>query len=74
MEMFQGLFLGFQHAFEVHNIMYCFIGAFFGTFIGVLPGLGPVGAMAILLPITFNAPGLGSLIMLAGLYYGAMYG
>lgn len=45
-----------------------------GTLVGVLPGLGPVGAMAILLPITFKMSSAGAIIMLAGMYYGVAYG
>ena len=56
------------------NLLYCFVGVFIGTLIGVLPGIGSVGTMAILFPITFNAPPLGAIIMLAGIYYGSMYG
>ncbi len=52
----------------------CFLGVLVGTLIGVLPGIGPVGAMAILIPITFKVTPVGSVIMLAGIYYGAMYG
>ena len=54
--------------------MYCFIGVFVGTAIGVLPGIGPLVTIAMLLPITFNLPPIPALIMLAGIYYGAQYG
>ncbi len=56
------------------NLVYCFLGAFFGTLVGVLPGLGPVATLAMLLPATYALPPLGGLIMLAGIYYGAQYG
>ncbi|MCK9382228.1 MAG: tripartite tricarboxylate transporter permease [Sulfuritalea sp.] len=56
------------------NIVYCVLGAFIGTLIGVLPGLGPVATIAMLLPATFTLPPLGGLIMLSGIYYGAQYG
>ena len=59
---------------EPANLGACFIGVFFGTLIGVLPGIGPVGAMAMLLPVTFSTTPEASLIMLAGIYYGSMYG
>jgi putative tricarboxylic transport membrane protein len=52
----------------------CFIGVAIGTLVGVLPGLGPVAAISLLLPATFHAPPVASIIMLAGIYYGAMYG
>ena len=74
MEFFQDIVLGFQTSFAPINLLFCFLGVLLGTLIGVLPGLGPVGTMAILLPITFHAPPVASIIMLAGIYYGAMYG
>lgn len=74
MEIIQSLLLGFMVAIKLENLLYCFIGVFIGTLIGVLPGIGPVGAMSILLPITFKVSPLASIIMLAGIYYGAMYG
>jgi putative tricarboxylic transport membrane protein len=73
-EILQSIILGFQVSLQPINLLYCFMGTLVGTFIGVLPGIGPVGTMAILLPITFKAPAVSSLIMLAGIYYGAMYG
>jgi len=68
------LLLGFQVAVSPENLVYCFIGVLLGTLIGVLPGIGPVPAIAILLPATYALPPLASLIMLAGIYYGAQYG
>ncbi len=56
------------------NIFYCFTGVFIGTLIGVLPGIGPVGAMSLLLPTTFHVSPVGAIILLAGIYYGAQYG
>lgn len=56
------------------NLFLCFIGAFIGTVIGVLPGIGPLGAMSILIPVTFKITPVGSVIMLAGVYYGSQYG
>ena len=56
------------------NILMCMIGVILGTLIGVLPGIGPVAAIAMLLPITFNLSPIGALIMLAGIYYGSQYG
>jgi putative tricarboxylic transport membrane protein len=55
-------------------MFYCFMGVFIGTLIGVLPGIGPVGAMSILLPITYKTDPVASIIMLSGIYYGAQYG
>jgi len=74
MDIVQNIFLGFQVSLQPVNLLYCFIGVLIGTLIGVLPGIGPVGAMSILLPVTFHAPPIASIIMLAGIYYGAMYG
>ena len=65
---------GFSIALTPANLGYCFIGVFIGTLIGVLPGIGPVGTMSILLPATFHIPPASAIIMLAGIYYGAMYG
>ena len=74
MEILNNIFYGFSVAFIPANILYCFIGVFIGTLIGVLPGIGPVGAMSILLPVTAQIPPISSIIMLAGIYYGSMYG
>lgn len=65
---------GFQVALQPLNILFCFIGVFVGTLIGVLPGIGPTAAIALLLPTTFAISPVGAIIMLAGIYYGAMYG
>ena len=66
------------HAFGIAldplNLLWCTIGVILGTFIGVLPGVGPTAGIAILLPITSMLPPLAGLIMLAGIFYGAMYG
>ncbi len=74
MEMLNNLYLGFQVALMPVNLLFCVIGVVIGTLVGVLPGIGPVGAMALLLPATFGVSLDSSLIMLAGIYYGAMYG
>jgi putative tricarboxylic transport membrane protein len=74
MDILNNLFLGFQVALAPMNLLFCFVGVVIGTLVGVLPGIGPVGAMALLLPATFGVPLSSSLIMLAGIYYGAMYG
>src|SRR5689334_25309224 len=74
MELFHNLVLGFDVAFSLQNLWFCFIGCFLGTLIGVLPGIGPLATIAMLLPITFNVPPVSALIMLAGIYYGAQYG
>ena len=66
--------LGFSVALTPQNLMYCFVGVFLGTLIGVLPGIGPLATMAMLLPLTFVLPPVSALIMLAGIYYGSDYG
>jgi putative tricarboxylic transport membrane protein len=68
------LYYGFGVALQPVNALACFIGVLVGTLIGVLPGIGPVGAMSILLPVTFGISPIAGIIMLAGIYYGAMYG
>ncbi len=61
-------------AFQPVNFLACFVGAVIGTLVGVLPGLGPAAAMALVLPLTLNLGPTAGLIMLAGIYYGSMYG
>ncbi len=65
---------GFQNALTPENLMYAAIGVLLGTFVGVLPGIGPAMAVALLLPITYGLDVTQSLIMFAGIYYGGMYG
>ena len=75
MDMFSNLAVGFGVATTLANIAFCFIGVLLGTLIGVLPGIGPTATIAMLLPITFQiGDPVSSLIMLAGIYYGAQYG
>jgi TctA family transporter len=74
MEILNNLAFGFEHALTLQNLMYCAIGCVVGTFIGLLPGLGPLSTISLLLPLTYSIPTDGSLIMLAGIYYGAQYG
>lgn len=74
MELANNLLLGMAVAFTPINFIYCFIGVLVGTLVGVLPGLGPLATMVMLLPLTFNMAPITSLIMLAGIYYGAQYG
>jgi putative tricarboxylic transport membrane protein len=71
---FEGLAYGFSIALTPGNLFACFVGVLVGTIVGILPGIGPVGAMALLLPSTFALQPATALIMLAGIYYGAMYG
>ncbi|MDR6952527.1 putative tricarboxylic transport membrane protein [Ancylobacter sp. 3268] len=74
MELASHLALGFDVALTWQNLAFCLIGVLLGTLVGVLPGIGPATTIAILLPITFELPAVGALIMLAGIYYGAQYG
>jgi putative tricarboxylic transport membrane protein len=74
MEIIQSVLYGFQVALQPLNLIYCFFGVLIGTLVGVLPGLGPAAAIALLLPSTFKAAPVSAIIMLAGIYYGAMYG
>jgi putative tricarboxylic transport membrane protein len=74
MGIFDSLLFGFGVVFEPTNLLLCAAGVLVGTLVGVLPGIGPIGAIALLLPATFRATPASSIIMLAGIYYGAMYG
>ena len=71
---FDQLIGGFAVALSWKGLLYCFIGCLWGTIVGVLPGLGPLAGMTLLLPLTFGLdPSIG-IIMLTGIFYGAMYG
>ena len=74
MDVLGNVLYGFQVALQPLNLFYCFMGTLIGTLVGVLPGLGPAAAIALLLPSTFHASPVSATIMLAGIYYGAMYG
>ena len=74
MDVFSYLLSGFATALEPQNLLFALFGAVLGTLIGVLPGIGPTSGIALLLPLTTVLPPTPALIMLAGLYYGAMYG
>ncbi|MDI6762591.1 MAG: tripartite tricarboxylate transporter permease [Thermodesulfobacteriota bacterium] len=73
-ESLQHLASGFTIATTFYNLFYCLIGAIVGTLIGVLPGIGPIAGIALLIPATFGLNPTSAIIMLAGIYYGAMYG
>lgn len=68
------LLYGLSIVLTPDNLFYCFAGALIGTLVGVLPGLGPVAAMSLLFPSTLHLQPVSAMIMLAGVYYGAMYG
>ncbi len=69
-----GLINGFSVVLQPTQLVFIFVGCFLGTLVGVLPGIGPVGAISILMPITFQMSPTGAIVMLAGVYYGVMYG
>src|SRR5512141_2265138 len=66
--------MGFSVALQPQNLLFCLIGVIFGTIVGILPGLGPTAGIAILIPLTFGMDPVSAIIMLCGIYYGAMYG
>ena len=68
------LFQGFGQALTPQNLFFALIGSVLGTLVGVLPGIGPTSGIAILLPLTSFLPPTPAIIMLAAIYYGAMYG
>lgn len=70
----EGIITGFQTAFSFEAILFVLIGVFVGTIIGMLPGLGPISAIAVMIPMTFGMEPSVALIMMAGVYYGAIFG
>ena len=74
MDTLQSLLYGFSVSLTPVNLLYCALGVLLGTLVGVLPGIGPLGGITLLLPTTFGMEPISAIIMLAGIYYGAMYG
>src|SRR5271157_1040282 len=74
MDILNHMALGAHIILQPMNLLFCFLGCLMGTLVGVLPGLGPTAAIALLIPNTFHVPPVTAIIMLAGIYYGAMYG
>ncbi|MCZ2815557.1 tripartite tricarboxylate transporter permease [Modestobacter sp. VKM Ac-2984] len=74
MDSWDGILQGFSVALTPTNLLYVFFGVLIGTVIGVLPGLGPTASIALLLPITYTVEPVTAIILLAGIYYGSMYG
>ncbi|GAQ16441.1 tripartite tricarboxylate transporter TctA family protein [Oceanobacillus picturae] len=70
----EGIIAGFQVAFSLEGLLFVMIGVFVGTFIGMMPGLGPISAIAVMIPITFGMDPAPALVMMAGVYYGAIFG
>ena len=72
--MIEGILIGLKTALCFQNLMMVMIGCFAGTIIGMLPGLGPMTAIALMLPITYGFDPATGLILMAGVYYGAVFG
>ncbi|UGA54141.1 tripartite tricarboxylate transporter permease [Vibrio sp. VB16] len=72
--MLDGILQGLSTAILPMNIFMVFVGCFVGTFIGMLPGLGPISAIALMIPITYGLEPSSGLILMAGVYYGAVFG
>lgn len=74
MDIFDSLLMGLSIAITPMNLLYLLLGAAIGMTIGAIPGFGPSAGIAILLPITFSMDPISAVMMLAAIYYGAMYG
>ncbi|WP_394193260.1 tripartite tricarboxylate transporter permease [Pseudoalteromonas atlantica] len=72
--MFDGIMLGLSTVLDWNNLLYVIVGCFVGTFIGMLPGLGPITAIALMIPITYSIGADSGMILMAGVYYGAIFG
>ena len=72
--MIEGLMIGVNTAFSGYNIIMVMMGCFAGTIIGMLPGLGPMSAIALMIPITYGFDPASAMILMAGVYYGAIFG
>ncbi len=72
--MTEGLWIGLTTALQPLNLLMVMVGCFAGTFIGMLPGLGPISAIALMIPITYGLDPAAGLILMAGVYYGAIFG
>jgi putative tricarboxylic transport membrane protein len=73
-ETLHNLYLGFSVALTPNILLYAFVGCIIGTLVGVLPGVGPLAGISLLLPATFGLNATSAIVLLAGIYYGAMYG
>jgi putative tricarboxylic transport membrane protein len=72
--MLEGILTGFSTAFTLANVGWVLFGCLAGTLIGMLPGLGPITAIALMIPVSYSLDPAGGLIMMAGVYYGAVFG
>ena len=74
LETLNGLAVGFATVLTPEVLVYAFVGCVVGTLVGVLPGVGPLAGISLLLPATYGMSATSALVLLAGIYYGAMYG
>ena len=72
--MWQGIETGLVTAFSISNLAVVVVGCFAGTVIGMLPGLGPISAIALMIPISYGLDPAAAMILMAGVYYGAIFG
>ena len=72
--MLEGILTGLTTVLQPTNLMMVMVGCFAGTFIGMLPGLGPISAIALMIPITYGFDPAAAMILMAGVYYGAIFG
>ena len=72
--MFEGIFQGLIHVLTPINLGLVFLGCLAGTLIGMLPGLGPISAIALMIPVTYGFDPSSGMILMAGVYYGAIFG
>jgi len=73
-ETLHNLYVGFSVALAPHVLLYAFVGCVVGTLVGVLPGIGPLAGISLLLPASYGLDATSAIVLLAGIYYGAMYG
>ena len=74
LDTFQNLYLGFSVALSPSVLIYAFAGCVIGTLVGILPGVGPLAGISLLLPVSFGLNATTAMVLLSGIYYGAMYG
>lgn len=72
--MFSNIITGFGAVLSLETLAFAFIGVLIGTLTGILPGIGPITAIALLIPLSYGLEPVNGLIMLIGIYYGSMYG
>src|SRR5947207_6577380 len=73
-ETLLSLYVGFSVALAPHVLLYAFVGCVVGTLVGVLPGIGPLAGISLLLPASYGLVATSAIVLLAGIYFGAMYG